>query len=84
MARKKQLPQPANWRAVILGTVLFVALGIGLITVFKAGADQQRHVMANFASGAALEASRKAITDTYLFTDAGHCADVAGIICWLR
>jgi hypothetical protein len=73
---KKRLPRPAGWRAVLLGTILFVGLGIGLLTVFKAGADQQR-IATDYATGSQLEASRKAITEAYLFTSAGNCTSAS-------
>lgn len=74
---KKKLPKPAGWRAVLLGTLLFVGLGVGLITVFKAGADQQRQATPAYASGTELEASRKAITDMYLSSTATGCSGLA-------
>lgn len=68
MPRKKNLPKPAKWRMVVLGALLFVGLGIGLITVFKAGANQYRQALppVPVASGNQLEASRQAITQQYL------------------
>lgn len=75
MTRKKQLPKPANWRAVLLGTLLFVGLGVGLITVFRAGAAQHLDAISQAASGTQLEASRKAIADTYLAASSTECSD---------
>jgi hypothetical protein len=74
---KKRLPKPANWRTIMLGVLLFVGLGVGLITVFKAGADQQRQATPSYASGADLEVSRKTITDTYLSSTASGCSNLA-------
>jgi hypothetical protein len=71
MARKKIAARPAGWRAVILGACLFVGLSIGLITTFKAGADEGRKAVPAIGNGAQLEASRKSLADAYLV----NCTD---------
>jgi hypothetical protein len=72
MARKKNLPKPAKWRTVVLGALLFVGLGIGLITVYKAGANDFQDALPAVASGTQLEASRQAITQQYLTDGAAN------------
>jgi hypothetical protein len=73
MARKKIAAKPAGWRAVVLGVCLFVGLSIGLITTFKAGADEGRKAVPAIGNGTQLEASRKSIADAYLV----NCSDPA-------
>jgi len=75
VARKTKF-QANSWRVVGLGTVLFVALGIGLITVFKMGADQQRAALPQ-ATGRELEASYTDIATHYLAQSSTECADVS-------
>lgn len=67
MARKKvakaKLPQ---WRVVIMGAILLIALGVGLLAAFKGGAAQQLASMPVNATGRQLEADRAQIIDAYL------------------
>ncbi len=67
MARKKVTKSKTpQWRAVVLGAILFVGLGIGLIATYKAGANQQSTYMPFTATGRQLEAARTAIANQYL------------------
>jgi hypothetical protein len=66
---RKKLPKPAKWRMILLGTILFVGLFVGFITVFKAGANQLQQAVPAVATGAQLEASRAAIAKQYLTCD---------------
>jgi hypothetical protein len=69
---RKKLPKPAKWRMILLGTILFVGLFVGFITVFKAGANQLQQAVPAVATGAQLEASRAAIAKQYLTDGAAN------------
>jgi len=63
---KRKKTKQASWWVVILGAVIFVGVGIGLLTVYKAGANQQITSTPANATGRQLEADRAAILDAYL------------------
>jgi hypothetical protein len=77
MARKKTSKLP-TWRAVVLGAILFVGLGVGLLATYKAGANQQvaSTMSSNSnATGVQLEAARTAIANQYLAASSTGCTD---------
>jgi hypothetical protein len=79
MARKKApKSKHPQWRSVILGAILVVALGLGLLSAYKAGATQQSTYMPAVATATQLEASRAAIAQQYL-TDGA-----ANVICGVK
>lgn len=41
MAKKKKVSQTKQWGVVLFGAFIFVGLGLGLLTAFKAGATAQ-------------------------------------------
>jgi len=69
---KKKVDKSHSWSMILLGAVLFVALGIGLITAYRAGATRQRHELA-IASGVQQESARAAITKQYLEASSTDC-----------
>jgi hypothetical protein len=71
---KKKSGKAYSWSMVILGAVLFLALGVGLITAYRAGATRQKHELA-VASGVRLESARAAITKQYLAASSTDCTD---------
>lgn len=74
MVRKKTAKLRApRWGNVVLGTILFVGLGIGLLAAYKAGANQQSSYMPAIATGSELELAHKTIADQYLYSSI-HCA----------
>lgn len=41
---KKTIFQP-NWNIVVFGAIVFLALGLALLTAYQSGADHQRTLM---------------------------------------
>ena len=41
MATKRNVIAKPNWKGVVFGAVVFVGLGLALLTAYQAGADDQ-------------------------------------------
>lgn len=44
MAKKKKISQRRQWSVIVFGAFMFVGIGVGLLTAFKAGAVQQQNM----------------------------------------
>jgi hypothetical protein len=62
-----------SWGHIIFGVILLFALGVGLITAYRAGATRQMNETPVVASGTAIEKSRDQITKEYLEVSTTDC-----------
>jgi hypothetical protein len=76
--KKTGKAHPHSWSLVLLGVIIFLGLGVGLISAYRAGATRQRDEMPKprpIASGTALEKSRSMITEAFLESSTTGCKD---------
>ena len=78
VAKKKPVKKTVrvySWSHVIFGVVLLLALGVGLITSYRAGATRQLNEMPPVANGTILENSRNNVAKQYLEASTANCAN---------
>lgn len=74
MAKKKKVFKP--WKPIILGSLLFIAVGLGLLTALKVGSRTPAVASASIASGSELEDAHAEIVKQYLDITSKSCAGI--------